>query len=95
MKATHANTTLATDGKVLVAFFGSEGLHCYKLDGELLWSKDLGTVNVSKYGVGWGYASSPTLHGDRILVQCDSPNDPYLAAHRVCRDSVRWAVMTA
>lgn len=33
MKATQANTTLSTDGKVLVACFGSEGLHCYSLDG--------------------------------------------------------------
>ena len=90
MKATHANTTLATDGKVLVAFFGSEGLHCYTPDGTPLWSKDLGRVNVSKYGVGWGYASSPALHGDRILVQCDAPDHPYLAAHRVSNGEEIW-----
>ena len=32
MKASHTNSTPATDGKVLVAFFGSEGLHAYDLD---------------------------------------------------------------
>lgn len=90
MKATHANTTVATDGSVLVAFFGSEGLHCFNLDGKALWSKDLGTINVSKYGVGWGYASSPTLHGDRILLQCDAPGDPYLAAYRLSDGKQLW-----
>jgi outer membrane protein assembly factor BamB len=54
-KATHANTTMATDGEHLVAFFGSEGLYCYNLDGRLLWSRDLGVINVSKYGIGWGW----------------------------------------
>jgi len=90
MKATQANTTIATDGKVLVACFGSEGLHCYNLDGERRWKKDLGVVNVSKYGVGWGYASSPTLHGDRIILQCDAPDNPYLAAFRLSDGEEIW-----
>ena len=80
VKATHANTTLATDGRSLVAFFGSEGVHAYGLDGTHRWSRDLGTINVSKYGIGWGFAASPTIHGDRIFVQCDAPDAPYLAA---------------
>ena len=29
IKSTHANSTPATDGKHIVAFFGSEGLYCY------------------------------------------------------------------
>jgi outer membrane protein assembly factor BamB len=36
-KASHTNSTPATDGNVLVAFFGSEGLHAYDLDGNPLW----------------------------------------------------------
>lgn len=39
IKATQANTTLAVDGDNLVAFFGSEGLYCYDLDGKLKWSR--------------------------------------------------------
>lgn len=92
LKATQANTTLSTDGKKLVAFFGSEGLHCYSLDGELLWSKDFGTINVSKYGVGWGYASSPALHGERIVLQCDAPDDPYLVALSAVDGRELWRV---
>src|SRR5262249_20153308 len=39
-KSSHANTTLITDGQRLIAFFGSEGLYCFDLDGKLLWTKD-------------------------------------------------------
>ena len=44
-KSTHANSTMATDGKRVVAFFGSEGLYCYDMNGKLLWSKDLGVLD--------------------------------------------------
>jgi len=46
-KASHANCTMATDGASVVAFFGSEGLYCYDLDGRLRWQKDLGTLRAS------------------------------------------------
>src|SRR5262245_5101937 len=32
-KASHCNSTPATDGKRIVAFFGSEGLFCFDMDG--------------------------------------------------------------
>src|ERR1043166_6751169 len=46
-KATHANCTMATDGNHLVAFFGSEGLYCYDMEGHQRWRKDLGTLRTS------------------------------------------------
>lgn len=82
-KATHANTTVTTDGQRLVAFFGSEGLYCYDLDGELLWSRDLGVIDISKYGIGWGYSSSPAIFQDRIVLVCDDPDNPFLAVLRL------------
>jgi outer membrane protein assembly factor BamB len=91
-QATHANTTLATDGQRLVAFFGSEGLYCYDLDGKLLWSRDLGTINVSKYGIGWGYASSPSIYQDRIVLLCDDPANPFIAALSLTDGRELWRV---
>jgi len=38
-KATQADCSPATDGLRLLAFFGSNGLFCYDLDGNLLWKK--------------------------------------------------------
>lgn len=90
VKATHANTTLATDGTDLVAFFGSEGVHVYDLDGTHRWSHDLGLINVSKYGIGWGFAASPAIHGDRVFLQCDAPDDPYLAALSLANGRELW-----
>ncbi|HBE68652.1 MAG TPA: pyrrolo-quinoline quinone [Planctomycetaceae bacterium] len=78
-KATHANATVAISGDNLVAFFGSEGIHCYDLDGNLKWSQDLGVINISKYGIGWGFASSPAIHKDRIAIVCDDPENPFVA----------------
>jgi outer membrane protein assembly factor BamB len=82
-KATHANTTPATDGKNVVACFGSEGLYCYDMNGALRWKKDLGVIDSGFFmvpGAQWGYASSPILHGDRVIVQCDSQKNGFLAA---------------
>ena len=58
-----------TDGKHVYAHFGSRGLYCYTLDGELKWKRDdfgkMETLN--RFGEG----SSPTLEGDKILVPWD------------------------
>ena len=73
-KSTHANSTLATDGRHLVAMFGSEGLYCFDLDGKLLWKKDLGVLDSAYYVVPdaqWEFGSSPVIYQDSVLVQCD------------------------
>ncbi|MEQ8768217.1 MAG: PQQ-binding-like beta-propeller repeat protein [Planctomycetota bacterium] len=84
-KATHANATPATNGEVVVTFLGSEGLYCHTMDGELRWRRDLGFLDVGAPGYDdpqyqWGFASSPVIHGDRILIQCDQQQGSYLAA---------------
>ncbi len=91
-KATHANTSLATDGRHLVAFFGSEGLYCYDLAGALQWKRDLGVINISKYGIGWGYSSSPAIHQDRIALVCDDPDNPFMVVLRLSDGEELWRV---
>ncbi len=92
IKATQANTSLAVDGENLVAFFGSEGLYCYDLDGNLKWSRDLGVINISKYNTGWGYASSPSIHKNHIVLTCDDPSDPFLVALQLSDGKELWRV---
>jgi outer membrane protein assembly factor BamB len=73
-KSTQANPTMATDGRNVVAFFGSEGLYCYDFQGRLRWRKDLGLLDSGWYvspSAQWGFASSPVIDGDMVLVQCD------------------------
>jgi outer membrane protein assembly factor BamB len=92
-KSSHANSTPATDGSRLVAFFGSEGLYCYDLDGKLLWKKDLGLLEASFFRVPsaqWGFGSSPIIYGDLVIVQCDVLKNSFLAALDVRTGEERW-----
>ena len=82
-KGSHAASTPATDGEHVVAFFGSEGLYCYDMQGELLWEKDFGLLDSGFFMVPaaqWGFASSPVLHGGRVVVQVDVQEDSFVAA---------------
>jgi outer membrane protein assembly factor BamB len=83
IKATYANSTPATDGHYVVAFFGSQGLYCYDLDGHLTWKKDLGVLDLGAYddpSYEWGTASSPIIYQDMVIVQCDTQKDDFLLA---------------
>jgi outer membrane protein assembly factor BamB len=82
LKATHANSTPATDGKHVVAFFGSEGLYCLDIDGNLLWKKDFGRLHSGPYDapkLEWGFASSPIIHDDKVIIQCDCLNTGFVS----------------
>ncbi len=92
-KASHANSTPVTDGKYLVAFYGSEGLYCYDLDGTLLWKKDLGVLDSGFYVVKdaqWGFASSPVIYKDKVLIQCDVQENSFLAAFNLKDGAEIW-----
>lgn len=81
-KATHCNSTPATDGKHIVAFFGSEGLFCFDTAGKLVWKKDLGPMDAGYFDVPsaqWGFAGSPVIHDGRVIVQCDVQKGSFLA----------------
>ena len=89
-KATHANTSVCLAGDKVVTFLGSEGLYCHDLNGELIWKQDLGVIDISKYGIGWGFSSSPVVHQDRIVLVCDDPDDPFLSARRLSDGEEIW-----
>jgi len=106
-KSSHANCTPATDGKSIVAFFGSEGLYCFDMNGELKWKKDLGLLDSGYYIVPpaqWGFASSPVVFQDKVIIQSDIQKGSFLAVFnlsdgvevwRVARDEVpTWSTPT-
>ena len=83
IKSTYANATPATDGRYVVAFFGSQGLYAYDLKGRLIWKKDLGRINAGAYDLPeyeWGTASSPIIYKDLAIVQCDQQKGAFLIA---------------
>ncbi len=92
-KSTHASSTPATDGKHLVAMFGSEGLFCYDLNGKLLWRKDLGVLDSGFYMVQsaqWEFGSSPIIFQDKIFLQCDVQKDSFVAAFSIKDGRELW-----
>ncbi|MBN2416697.1 PQQ-binding-like beta-propeller repeat protein [bacterium] len=106
-KSTHANSTPATDGEHVVAFFGSEGLYCYDREGTLLWKKDFGVLDAAFFIVPsaqWGFGSSPVIYNNSVIVQCDVMEGSFLGAFdlesgdeiwRVSRDDVpTWGTPT-
>ena len=74
---TFASASPVTDGKVMCAFFGSRGLHCYDLDGNLKWEKDFGKM---KTRMGFGEGSSPALSGDILVIYWDHEGADFITA---------------
>ena len=83
IKSTYASASPATDGRVVVAWFGSHGVHAYTVDGKPLWSVDLGRVDMGAYDIPayeWGPASSPIVWKGLVLLQCDTQADSFVLA---------------
>lgn len=66
-RGNYAAPSPVTDGKYVWTYFGSEGLYCYDFKGKLIWKKSLGPIPTLGMGVG----TSPVLHGDLLILQCD------------------------
>ena len=83
IKSTYASSSPATDGRIVVAWFGSEGIHAYDFNGRKRWSVDLGRVDMGAYDIPsyeWGPASSPIIWNGLVIVQCDTQADSFLLA---------------
>lgn len=79
-EATHdlgswASNSPITDGEFVFAYFGSRGLFCLDLQGNLKWERDFGQM--SKH-MEFGEGSSPTMYGDYVIVQWDHNGDSFL-----------------
>jgi outer membrane protein assembly factor BamB len=66
-KSSFASATPVTDGSMVFAFFGSEGLYAYDMNGKLAWKTDLGKLGT----VGMGTGTSPILYENLLILQCD------------------------
>ncbi len=93
IKATYANATPATDGRYVIAFFGSQGLYAFTAGGRLVWKKDLGVLDAGAYDAPdyeWGTASSPIIYQDLVIVQCDTQNEDFLLAVDIKTGNTVW-----
>lgn len=95
VKATQANSTPVTDGRYVVALFGSEGLACYDIKGKLQWKQDLGVLNPGLWDdkeSSWGHASSPIIYRDLVIVQADGHKQSFIAAFNLKDGKQAWRV---
>jgi outer membrane protein assembly factor BamB len=93
IKATYANATPFTDGRYVIAFFGSHGLYAYDMNGRLAWKKDLGVLDVGAYDLPeyeWGTASSPIIYKDLVIVQCDTQKESFVMAMDIRTGKTVW-----
>ncbi|HVG84773.1 MAG TPA: PQQ-binding-like beta-propeller repeat protein [Vicinamibacterales bacterium] len=93
IKSTYASATPATDGRLVVAWFGSQGVFAYDLSGAALWSVDLGRVDMGAYDIPtyeWGPASSPIIWNDLVILQVDTQADSFLLALDAATGRTVW-----
>jgi outer membrane protein assembly factor BamB len=83
IKSTYASASPATDGRIVVAWFGSQGVYAFDVNGTPLWTVDLGRVDMGAYDIPsyeWGPASSPIIWNGLVLLQCDTQMDSFVLA---------------
>jgi outer membrane protein assembly factor BamB len=84
----YASASPCTDGKHVYSHFGSQGLYCYTLDGELVWKRDDFGQMMTRNSFGEG--SSPTLAGDLIIVPWDHEGPSFLYALNKLTGETVW-----
>jgi hypothetical protein len=92
-KNSYASPTPATDGEHVVAWFGSEGLYCYDVDGRLLWKQDLGVIDAgASYDdtYDWSVSSSPIIYKNLVIVLADGQGDSFIVAYGVKSGERVW-----
>ncbi|MEX0725847.1 MAG: PQQ-binding-like beta-propeller repeat protein [Planctomycetaceae bacterium] len=78
-KSSMATPVPVTDGEFIYAFFGTGDVFCLSSEGELMWQRSL----ANEYGVfenRFAASSSPILHENLLILQCDHYGDSYVLA---------------
>jgi outer membrane protein assembly factor BamB len=72
-----ASNSVVTDGEHVYAFFGSHGLHCLDMNGEIKWQRQLGEMQTKH---GHGESASPVLYGDNVFINWDQDGPCFVSA---------------
>jgi outer membrane protein assembly factor BamB len=93
-KSSQANATPATNGKFIVALFGSIGqMFCYDMNGSLVWKKDIGALDSGWFldpSYQWGHSSSPIIYRSSVIVQADQSRGSFIAAFDLATGRELW-----
>ena len=72
-----ASNSPITDGTHVIAFFGSRGVYCYTLDGQLVWQKDFGQLRMFQ---SFGEGAWPALDGNTLVLVWDHEDASFVVA---------------
>jgi len=82
-----ASNSPTTDGERIYAYFGSHGLYCLSLEGEILWERDFGRMEkVMSFGEG----SSPYLYKDNLVILRDHQGQSTIHVLDKISGDIRW-----
>ncbi len=84
-----ANNTPASDGELIFAFYSSNDLACFDLDGNLKWFRGLASDFPSTRN-DVGMASSVLVVGDTVVVQCENQGESFVAGIDKKNGLTRW-----
>jgi len=84
-KNSYASATPVTDGELLFASFGQQGLVALDLDGNLVWHKQI--EDLDNYH---GSAGSPVLYEDTVIIYQDHQGRSFVAALDKRSGEVVW-----
>jgi outer membrane protein assembly factor BamB len=93
LKSTHANSSIATNGKYVISWFASEGVYCYSMEGKLVWKKDLGLLDSGWFydrDFQWQFGASPIIHNDRLILLCDIQDQSFIATYDLASGKEIW-----
>ncbi len=74
--ASWASCSPVTDGERVIASFGSKGIFCWDMEGNLQWERDFGEMHI-RYQ--YGESTSPVISGDHLIVQWDHEGPSFIA----------------
>lgn len=86
--SSYANSTPATDGRFVVALFGTDALACFDKSGKVLWRKVIDQSSVSPRSGHFG--SSPLIVEDLAILLNDRDKDSYIAAYKLQDGAEVW-----
>ena len=74
-RSTFAGPSAVTDGRMVYAYFGPEGLYAYDFSGKLAWK-----VIVKFHTLGLGTGTSPILYQNLVIIQRDEEKETSVIA---------------
>lgn len=83
----YASGSPVTNGEHVYASFGSHGIYCLDMEGNVVWDRDLGDMRTRN---SFGEGVSPALHEDTLIVNWDHEDQSFIEAVDAKTGKTKW-----